>query len=359
MAGVTPDSTTAALAAQVPKEGGGTEGFISSAAPDSTSAELTKQAVQERNGNLPGAFPQTPQTEDPEEFSVNPIPASSGFGNPVQLRPGEKVPDPSAVNENTVGSTVRTDKAAYDADASTHFPPQTNSTGQRGDTANDLTLPTESKNLIPESSLPMGDSNQGNVDPGYTIHSVGPPSTTAALAAGVPLESAKRQSQTEPSHDAVGEVPSVVRKSIAEAHEEPEAAGVHRTVEEKKDMEKELQQKVDVNQSSGEPAPTATAATMERAPHVTGVDSAQISPRSSSPARPTVTTGVAETKAPAESGPGAGRTPASNTNGGVNTSASTQKSGAGSQDNATNGDAKKKRRSRTSEFFSKLKDKFM
>ena len=354
MAGVTPDSTTAALAAQVPKEGS-TDGIISSAAPDSTSAELAKQAVQERGGNVPGSFPQTPQN-DTEEFSVNPIPASSGHGNPVQLRPGEKVPDPSAVNENTVGSTVRTDKAAYDADASAQFPAQTNLSGQGDGAANDLTLPTETKNLIPESSLPMGDSNQANPDPGYTIHSVGPPSTTAALAAGVPLESNKQPSHQDSTTQAVDEVPGVVRKSIAEAHEDPEAAGVHRTVEEKKDVENELQQKVQVNESGGEPAPTATAATSGLAPHLTGKpDSTQVSPRSTSPVQPTVTTGVAQAQAPTESGPGAVGT---STNGGAGTAASTQKSAAGST--TTDGDSSKKdkRRSRTSDFFHKLKEKF-
>lgn len=378
MAGVTPDSTTAALAAQVPKESNTPDGIISSAAPDSTSAELAKQSLQEREGNLPGAFPQTPQ-RDSGEFSVNPIPASSGFGNPIQLRPGEKVPDPSAVNENTVGSTVRTDRAAYDADASTHFPSRKNAPAE-----NDLTLPTESKSFIPESGLPMG---QENPDPGYTIHSVGPPSTTAALAAGVPLESEKKGSQPEPPHHPVGEVPSVVRKSIAEAHEEPEAAAIHHSVEEKKELERELQNKVQVNESAGAPAPTVTAATTETAPRPTGgQDSGQVSPRSPSPTQPIVTTGAAEAKAPVESGPGTDRAPTgatvttgptpsrvvdSSTTAGAGTTAAlgasaagattqgstTQESTTGSGNTGTNGDSKK-RRSRTSEWFNKLRDKF-
>lgn len=384
MAGVTPNSTTAALAAQVPKEGGGPDGIISSAAPDSTSAELTKQSLNEQDRNLPGSFPQTSQ-KDPEEFSVNPIPASSGFGNPIQLKPGQAVTDHSAVNENTVGSTVRTDKAAYDADASTHIPSGRTALGQKD--ADDLRLPTESKNFIPESGLPMGDSNQGNLDPGYTIHSVGPPSTTAALAAGVPYENYKRESVTQESKDEstrrpVGEVPSVVRKSMAEAHEEPEAAAVHHAVGEKKDMESELQHKVRVNQSSGEPAPTVTAATTEIAPHPTGKpDSSQVSPRSTSPAQPIVTTGVADAKAPTESGPGTDRAPTgptvttgptpprvvgtsavagagtSTVSGNSTAGTTTQESKTGSNDCATNGE-NKKRRSRTSEFFGKLKDRF-
>lgn len=352
MSGVTPNSTTAALAAQVPKEGQ-TDPTISSAAPDSTSAELTKQSMQEQNGDVPGSFPAAPM-KDPEGFSVNPIPASSGIGNPVQLRPGEKVPDPSAVNENTVGSTVRTDRAAYEADASAPFQ------GKSQKDANDLTLPTESKNLIPESSLPMGQSKE-NQDPGYTIHSVGPASTTAALAAGVPLES-----QKQTNGNPVGEVPGVVKDSMPEAHRSPEAAASHEAVREKKDLERELQQKVDVNESGGAPAPTTTAATTEAAPRPTGQPgSAQLSPRSTSPVQPTVTTGAADAKAPAVSGPGAqpatGATvttgpsparPVSASQGGSH-GASGQQNGHGDES-----ESKKKRRSRTSEFFSKLKDKF-
>ncbi|RMJ23889.1 hypothetical protein PHISP_05228 [Aspergillus sp. HF37] len=371
MSGVTPGSTTAALAAQVPKEGG--DPTISSAAPDSTSAELTKQSLQERSGNVPGSFPQTP-LGDSEEFSVNPIPASSGIGNPTQLRPGDKVPDPSAVNENTVGSTVRTDKDAYEADASAHL--QGGSKPQRDI---DLTLPTESKNLIPESSLPMGESNQP--DPGYTINSVGPASTTAALAAGVPKESEKQQTNGE---DPVGEVPGRVKDSMAEAHEPPEAAASHEVVGEKADLEKELQGKVNANEYGGAPPPTMTAATTETAPRPTGQpDSAQLSPRSSTPTQPqpTVTTGVGEAKAPPVSEPRNNQappeprndpaptgatvttrpTPAKVVNTGGSGSAfgdTQQRAQSQGNVNGAESESKTKRKSRTSEFFSKLKERF-
>lgn len=359
MSGVTPNSTTAALAAQVPKEGG-SDGVISSAAPDSTSAELTKQSLQERSGNVPGSFPATP-VRDPEEFSVNPMPASSGMGNPVQLRPGDKVPDPSAVNENTVGSTVKTDRAAYEADASAPFQGQT----QKDD---DFKLPTESKNLIPESSLPMGESNQP--DPGYTIHSVGPASTTAALAAGVPLESQKQSNGQSP----VGEVPGRVKDSMTEAHEPPEAAASHEVVGEKKDLEKELQGKVDVDESAGAPPPTVAAATTERAPRsMNQPDSAQLSPRSTTPTQPTVTTGVGEAKAPPVSegrndppptgatvttGPAPAR-PVSTSTPGDGAASGKQSNGAThGHEHGTESESKKKRKSRTSEWFNKLRDRF-
>lgn len=81
MSGVTPTSTTATLAKDVPKEAAG-------------------------SSDLPGTFPETPASE-PAAFSVNPIPASEGAGNPIKLAPGEKVPDPSTFNKNTITSTVK------------------------------------------------------------------------------------------------------------------------------------------------------------------------------------------------------------------------------------------------------------
>lgn len=328
MSGVTPNSTTADLAAKVPKEGGSNP-VINSAHPDSTSAELAKQASMERSAGVPGSFPETPSHE-PENFSVNPIPASSGTGNPVHLKPGEKVPDASTANENSIASTVRTDKAAYDADASAPRP------GNKD--TDDLALPTESKNFIPESGLPMGEQNEGS-DPGYTIHSVGPASTTAALAANVPKESEKSQTDgAEP----VKEVPGVVKDSMAEAHHAPEASANYEAVEDKQDMEEEIRQKIAVNQSSGTTGPTVTAATTETAPRGTErqPDSAQLSPRSTSPTQPTVTTGIADATAPSVSQP---------------TNEAAKPSEPSSQSAGTSGqtDTKKKRRS----FFSKLKEK--
>lgn len=334
MAGVTPNSTTAGLAAKVPKEGG-SDPVINSAHPDSTSAELAKQVSMERNAGVPGSFPETPSHE-PENFSVNPIPASSGTGNPVHLKPGEKVPDASTTNEHSIASTVRTDKAAYDADASAPLP------GNKE--TDDLALPTESKNFIPESGLPMGEQKEGS-DPGYTIHSVGPASTTAALAANVPKESRKNQTDdTAPAK----EVPGVVKNSMAESHQAPEASSNSEAVEDKQDMEEEIRQKVGVNQSSGTPGPTVTAATTETAPRGTErqPDSAQLSPRSTTPTQPTVTTGIADATAPSVSQP---------TNEAAKPSEPSSQ-GAGADAGAgTSGqtDTKKKRRS----FFSKLKEK--
>lgn len=253
MSGVTPDSTTAALAAQVPKE--------------------------QTNGDLPGAFPGTPGQESDQILSVNPIPASGDYGNPIKLEPGEKVPDLSSISGNTVQSTVKLDKESYEKGDSVPL----GSAGTLTDTAGSsaFTVPPVTSNLIPESSLPMGGPAQraaqadqvggpaqqaAMADPGYTIQSAAPTSTTAALAAQVPLEKEKHPTNgtAEPAQD----VPQVVKDSLAEAHENPEAAASKEAVEEKKAMENELHKTVPVERSTGVPAPTTAAEPVKDVPEI-------------------------------------------------------------------------------------------
>ncbi|KAJ5644853.1 hypothetical protein N7507_010864 [Penicillium longicatenatum] len=383
MSGVTPDSTTAMLAANVPKE--------------------------EQNGHLPGAFPDTPGQESDQVFSVNPIPASGGYGNPVKLNPGEKVPEPSTIHGNTVDSTVKLDKESYEKSDSVPL----GSAGTQIDTAGPsaFNLPPVSKNIIPESSLPMGGPAQraasteqeqlqaggpaqqaAMTDPGYTIQSAHPSSTTAALAAQVPLEKEKQtgpaiQSAHPTSTTAalaadvplekekqtngtapVNAVPEVVKESMSEAHRDPEAAANKEAVEEKKEVEQELTKKVDLEESAGTPAPTETAATTAKAPaatsagltasHLTGsgFDSADVSPTSSPPPGHAAPTSAPPTSAPetkAQTQPttttGVETTPTAQTS----TPAKQTTPAAGSQ--SSHKDEKKKHR--LSGFFNKLKEK--
>jgi hypothetical protein len=199
MSSVAPGSTTAALAGQVPKEG-------------------------EDKSAIPGAFIETPAANDDQSFSVKPIPATPGMGNPIQLKPGEKVPDPSTLTGNTVESTVTTDKASYENGGAVAIP------SAPKDDANN-TLPPIQKGMIPESSLPMG----ANATDGTSafISSVGPTSTTAALAGKVPLEP-----------NAEEKVPEVVTESQEKAHVDPEASANPTAVEEKHEVEDELKSKV-------------------------------------------------------------------------------------------------------------------
>ena len=231
MSGVTPYSTTAALAANVPKE---------------------------PKEDLPGSFPETPGLESEQTFSVDPIPASGGYGNPVSLKPGEEVPRQSTFNDNTIGSTVTLDKESYDKGQTLPLDGnQATNTSPESLAFAPFTLPPITNNMIPESSLPIGGPSQSytggpaqqaaQADPGYYIQSSGPNSTTAELAAGVPLESKGKTSANKP----VDEVPRVVKDSIAEAHRDPEAAAYKEAVDEKYATENELHKKYPIENSAG------------------------------------------------------------------------------------------------------------
>ena len=108
-----PDSTSAKLAGEVPKE---TEKPAPSAEEPSGDAPPL-----DRKTSPPGAFPETP-AQEPESFSVNPIPASAGASNPVSVPPGEKLPDHQGITGNTVDSHVTTSKEDYEKDANSALP---------------------------------------------------------------------------------------------------------------------------------------------------------------------------------------------------------------------------------------------
>jgi hypothetical protein len=186
-------------------------------------------------------------------------------------------------------------------------------------------------------------------DPGVTIQSAAPTSTTAALAAEVPLEKNKQTNGTEP----VEEVPEVVKESIAEAHQDPKATANKEAVAEKRDVENELHTKVPVEESAGAPAPTATAATTSTAPGqgqglvVPPVDSADVSPTSTPPPG-RASAAPAPTSAPAtedQTVPATTATPAESSN----TDAARSSTTGSSKD--------EKKKKRLSGFFSKLKEK--
>lgn len=312
MSGVTPESTTAALAGEVPKteevpepskvaeteaESGPAFATISSAAPDSSTAKLAKDVPLEHLQPPPGSFPETPGKEQ-ERFSVKPIPATAGTGNPIHLKPGETVPDPSTVTKNTITSTVTTDKAGYEKDAS----------------APGISPPATAEGIAPVSSTVV-------ISP--TIQSAAPTSTTATLAGAVPLE-ASREGKSAVQETPAQDVPQVVKESIEKSHEVPEAAGSAEAVAQKKGVEGELVKNVKRDESAGEPAPAATAPAPEEAMGNAGAG------KSTAPETPTP---KQETAAPADKATGP-TTPADTT--------------------ATD---KKKRRNRASGFFQKLKQK--
>ncbi|MCJ1352590.1 MAG: hypothetical protein MMC33_002574 [Icmadophila ericetorum] len=526
MAGVVPHSTTAQLAGDVPKE---------------SAKDLGRTA----SSDLPGSFPETPAAE-PSEYSVNPIPATTGPGNPVQLEPNEKVPDPSALTTNTIASTVKDDpelmtsekdamkkeepeqtfgvaplpattgvgnpiqlepgekvphpsdftnnninsmvtldKESYEkgSSATPVLPAVVTPEAERDAKGGMFGLPPISNNMIPESSLPMGNGTTAmEKDPGAVIQSSGPNTTTAALAGGVPIEprgvpevvsesqeeagfapeaSANPEAVVEktavekeleskvpeeaPTSEGMGTnaateaasanheggltggeiaalvaggtvatagagaaavgamtskaeisgtaiapiVPDVVQKSIAEAHQTPEAAASTTMVEEKSAMESQLLKRVKTEEAGGEPAPTETAALSEIAPTATGilktetpaigtgtsmmttaetpamtpaaknvvaqaVDSRDISPMSKTPTaaqtQPIVTTGVGSTTTTPTS------TPMKSEKSKMESPAmSTPTSSKNGESSSTPTDKKSKRKSG---FFMKIKEKF-
>lgn len=257
MSNVTPQSTTANLAANVPKEssraqnpgsstipGAGLPGaFPQTPANEATGFSVGPEGQNSPSIEPPGAFPETPANEA-TRFSVDPIPATAGVGNPINLRPGEKVPDPSTLTSNTISSTVHddhslattaqdlpkafgvsplpatsgignpiqtkpgenlpepstytrntinsavtTDKESYERSSGPpQLPDVVTPQTERDANGGMFNLPGITGNMIPESSLPLGFGNSSEPDPGVTIQSAGANSSTAALAGQVPLQ---------------------------------------------------------------------------------------------------------------------------------------------------------------------------
>jgi hypothetical protein len=436
----------------------------------------------------------------PEEksYGISPIPASSGTGNPISLPAGEKLPDHKSITGNTIGSQVTTSKEDYEKDASSDFPEKSygvdpipasagignpisvpardsvkqhknllaRSVDETATTSKEdyekagsaampvgaagagtaepsesaFSVPDKTKDMIPESSLPMSgglkdtigagpfvqssgpgtttaalagqvplepkskafvveDKTPSTSDPSPFLQSSGPGTTTAALAGQVPLESntlsasgaspftqssgagtttaaLAGQVPLEPKSEATvlddekpsatltgpaPDVPEVVKESLSQAHQSPEAAASPEAVEEKKEAERELLQQVKPTDAVGEPAPTLAAATSPTAPAATGTTDSKapeaptkpgalgdVSPvgteanaTAPAPSSPIVTTGAAESTTSAVSTPQKPTTPASS---------------AASSPADPNGTKDKKKKKRQS-FFGKLKDK--
>lgn len=186
-------------------------------------------------------------------FAVDPIPATGGASNPIKLEPGEKVPEPSTYTGNTVTSNVKLDKESYeksDTGAPVLPPVLTPQTEAEANGASMFGLPPVSGTMIPESSLPMGDAPKAtDAEPSFTTSSVGPQSTTAQLAGQVPLEPRG--------------VPGVVSKSQDQAHVGPEASASAEAVEEKREVENELKETIPEAPATAESGVTGGAAVPE------------------------------------------------------------------------------------------------
>lgn len=232
-----------------------------------TAAGATTASEPEAKRHTPGDFPETPAEEPEKPFGVAPIAASSGIGNPVSLAPGEKVP---TLTDRTVDSTATTSKEGYERDASAALPAAAGLAGAGGLAAlagSAFSKPEEKQNLIPESSLPMGGETKNTMDSGPHIQSAAPDSSTAGLAAGVPLEK-KRQAMIIDPADApqtgaeiAAAVPEPVKESIAESRQSPEAAASSEAVKEKSAVEQELLKKTTTSEATGDSGVTPATQT--------------------------------------------------------------------------------------------------
>ncbi|EXJ73576.1 uncharacterized protein A1O5_03337 [Cladophialophora psammophila CBS 110553] len=288
MSSAAPESTTAAMAGQVPLE------------PKKEATEVTPASESHLNkeptgSSVPGTFPETPAKE-PDSYGVSPLPPTSGAGNPIDLPAGEKVPPPGEVTANTIESAVTTSKEDYES-AGSGIPiigGALSALGLAGAAA-------KKEKLIPESSLPMGPDAGKSLDAGPFINSAGASSTTAEMAGKVPLEERKPATEIEPGAQATtSTVPEVVKESIAEAHTEPEATTSAEAVKEKAEVEQELLKRVPGTDEAGEPAPMIAAATAETAPSPTPGPNNGIVPGESSTAAAAVADGTDGTAEPIE-----------------------------------------------------------
>ncbi|KAF7506478.1 hypothetical protein GJ744_011728 [Endocarpon pusillum] len=360
-----PGTTTAALAGEVPLEpksratvveddiASSTDAgpFIQSAGPDTTTAALAGQVPLE-----PKSRAAVVEDDKPSTAGAGPFIQSSGPGTTTAAL-AAKVPIEPKSNAIVIDDPTL---SAADTD------PFVQSSGP-GTTAAELAgqVPLE-----PKSEATVVDDETNN--PGPFIQSSGPGTTAAALAGQVPLEPRSQTTVIEdeaPSATVSGpapDVPEVVKESLSQAHESPEAAASAEAVREKKEVEGELLQEVKSTDAAGVPAPTITAATSVTAPSTAPVDSKALEPvkeaenangkdqapsRDISPIRdsdavapqpstPIVTTGVGESRTSTVSTPQKTTTPASS---------------AASSPADANG-AKDKKKKRLS-FFGKLRDK--
>ncbi|KAK4989035.1 Cruciform DNA binding protein [Elasticomyces elasticus] len=192
----------------------------------------------------------TAAADTEQTYGVKPIPASGGTGNPIHLQPGEPIPETSPFFGQSVNNTVRHDKASYEnsdhilppaltpqGDAEAHGASIFGAGGMFG-------MPAASKNMIPESSLPMGGERGLNEGPGFLTQSAAPQSSTAQMAGHVPLERRGVPHVLDESSGPASGVPEVVSESQHAAHVEPEAAAFPEVVHEKSAVEQELMEKV-------------------------------------------------------------------------------------------------------------------
>jgi hypothetical protein len=273
-----------------------------------------------KESSTPGTFPETPATE-PDAFSVKPIPASSGIGNPSEPVTGD------------VSSGVKLDKESYEkADAGpagaglaqkelaeatpsafinsaggsttaglagevpkepTGVPEVVKDSQEKADVSPEASANPEAveekkevedqlKQAVPKEPVTsdgsFSASNVAGIVTGTAAAATAAVTGAAFAAKGKATEFASSASKSlgvAPETIATS-VPEPVKESIEAAHTSPEATTNAEAVEEKKAVEAELEKKISPSEATGEPAPTITAA----ATPVHHVETGEVSPLS-------------------------------------------------------------------------------
>ena len=223
------DSTTAALAAQVPKETNGDvkESTISSVSPDSTTAALAAGVSGEARTpslkNVPGGFPQTSAIETPSlHEDAEQVPSSE---------PAPKHGD----SAEDLGGGVRLDlDSSPEANVPLEAPAAPEVVEQKEEVGEEL-------KGVPAAQLGTGGdvTDQAQADIAVVAATVTPTIGGIAAAAGLSSASGERSEETTPAI-----APNLVKQSQEAAHVSPEASTVESAVEAKKEFESELKREV-------------------------------------------------------------------------------------------------------------------
>lgn len=218
-------------------------------------------------------------------FSAAPIPASFGTGNPVNLAPGQPVPSPSAFTSNTVDSTVRTDAASYErseiappsigpdgVDTVQSVGPSSTTTALAGQqplqSEGDTHVLDNAASSREQDTREPVDVNPRTLGAAAASLTSGTGTTTAFTAAQRPL-SAEIQKSIDDINSGRGAhsvVPQTVEDSIARAHQDPEASAYPEAVQGKSVMERELLSQVGSSDGKLAPVPVESAALSETVP---------------------------------------------------------------------------------------------
>ena len=226
---VAPDSTTAALAAQVPKETNGNvkDAAISSVSPDSTTAALAAGVSGEARTpslkDVPGGFPQTSAIE-----------TSDPHGDAEQVPPSEPAPKHDDNYEDLSGGVKLDISSSPEADV----PEIVEDSQEKADVPPEASAALEQKKEV-EEELKEGVSVQPGAEGGDQAATVTPTVGGIAAAAGLSSASGESNEETTPTI-----APDLVKQSQEAAHVSPEASAVESAVEAKKEFEDELKREV-------------------------------------------------------------------------------------------------------------------